>query len=498
MNVAAAAASSVPLPDLLAGLTEDPVPALGVTGVAADSRRVRAGDLFAACSGQRQHGLAHLAEASRKGAAAVAWEPDGVVAEPEAAVPLIRVPGLGRKLGRIADRFYGQPSRAMTVIGVTGTDGKTSVTQFLAQALDQEDLRCGVVGTLGWGLADALQPASHTTPDAVGLQAALHELRRRRARWVAMEVSSHALDQGRVAGVAFDIAVLTNLSRDHLDYHGDEASYARAKQRLFQVPGLEYAVVNLDDAFGRQLAREARDHAVLGYGLSPRPDAEAPAVWGEHLRFQERGLRLQVQTPWGRGELAAGVLGRFNAANLLAVLGVLLALGVGLEDALERLRHVRTIPGRMEAFGGGASPLVVVDYAHTAAALAHALQAVRHHCGGRLWCVFGCGGERDPGKRPLMGAAAEHYADRLIITDDNPRGEAPEAVVRAILDGLQRPERAEVCHDRGEAIARAVARAQAGDAVLVAGKGHEQVQWIGDEGRAYSDREVVRDLVGTG
>jgi UDP-N-acetylmuramoyl-L-alanyl-D-glutamate--2,6-diaminopimelate ligase len=481
------------LAGLLGGLVQVPARAdVPITGLTAHSAQVRPGALFCALSGSRIHGLEHVFEAVARGAAAVVWEPAADLEPPvlPTRVPMIRVQGLGQGLGVIASRYHGHPSRELAVIGVTGTDGKTSVTQFVAQALDRAGARCGVLGTLGYGLYGALRPGTHTTPDPVRLQGALAELRDQGARVVAMEVSSHALHQGRSQGTEFQVAVLTNLSRDHLDYHGTVEAYAGAKRRLFETPGLRHAVLNLDDAFGRDLHQglAAGVHA-LGYGLDPQMQAPIEALVASRLELRPGGLRLEVDTPWGRGGLSTALLGRFNAANLLAALGVLLALDMPLDEALAGLAHSQIVAGRMEPFGGGDRPLVVVDYAHTPAALEQVLTALRPHCAGRLWCVFGCGGERDTGKRPLMGHAAQRHADRVIVTDDNPRGEDPVAIVRHILAGMDAP--VAVIHDRGEAIRQAIASVRAGDVLLVAGKGHEQHQAVAGRCVPFSDRQCV-------
>ena len=497
----AAATRSWDLSALLAGMAAvNDQQDVSVTGLSLDSRSVQPGDLFLACAGTRQHGLLHARQAIDRGAAAIAWEAcvDHEPA-PDINVPAVAVEALGQKVGLIADRFFAHPSGAMTVIGITGTDGKTSISHFLAQALDQESAPCGVLGTLGYGLYGQLEPATHTTPDGVTLQGTIQRLRELGARWLAMEVSSHALEQGRVNGVAFDFAVFTNLSRDHLDYHGTMEIYGETKRRLFEWPGLDYAIINLDDAFGRKLSQSLPPHVrLLGYGMQAADRYDAEAVLASELKLDRNGLRATVVTPWAEGELEARVLGRFNVMNLLAVLATLLAIGIELPDALVRLRSTRTVPGRMEPFDLPGRPLVVVDYAHTPAALENALRALREHCEGELWCVFGCGGDRDRGKRPLMAKVVERYADRVVVTDDNPRGEDPRGIVEEILQGFDTPDRVDVEHDRARAIAAAIERAAANDVVLVAGKGHETVQLVGDEQRPFSDREQVRAVLAGG
>ncbi len=485
---------------LLKGLVEaSPLPdKVVVTGLSQDAQSVEPGGLFLAVRGRRTHGLRYVDQALAQGAAAVVWEPDGEIAFPRISknIPVIAVPELRRRLGLIADRFFNYPSRDLTVIGVTGTDGKTSVSHFLAQALDAPGKPCGLIGTLGYGLNGRLRLATHTTPDAIRLHAELAAMRSQGAKAAVMEVSSHALDQYRVSGVAIDVAVLTNLTRDHLDYHADVSAYAAAKRRLFKLPGLRYAILNTDDAFGLELVQSLRATlGVLGYGLHNSPLRALPMVRATHIEPMPSGLRFAVQTPAGSGRVASRLLGRFNVNNLLAVLTVLLTLGMPLQQALLRLGHTRGVPGRMEAHGGGDKPLVVVDYAHTPAALAQVLIALREHCRGPLRCVFGCGGDRDRGKRPLMARVAEQHADEVIVTDDNPRTEPSTTIIGDMLQGFSNPTGITVIQDRALAIARAIARARPGDVVLVAGKGHEQVQIVGEQACPFNDGRVVTTVL---
>jgi UDP-N-acetylmuramoyl-L-alanyl-D-glutamate--2,6-diaminopimelate ligase len=484
---------------LLAGLGV-PAPDLDVTGVETDSRRVAPGDLFLACRGRGTHGLAHLEQALARGAAAVAWEPAPGWAQPQIEVPEIAVPQLSARAGDIAARFFGVPSQRMFCVGVTGTDGKTSTAYLVAQALDRLRLPCAYIGTIGLGRVGALDDATHTTPDAVSLQRRLAGLRDDGAQALAMEVSSHALDQSRIAGMHFDVAVLTNITRDHLDYHGTVEAYARAKRRLFELPDLGAVVLNRDDAHGAAWATDLQTQARrIVYGLDGPVPAGSDWVIGRELRLAADGIELALDTSWGAARLRSRLLGRFNAYNLMATLAVLLSRGTALQTAVDVLAQVHTVPGRIESFrGNGAAPLIVVDYAHTPEALRQILSAVRAHVRGRLHCVFGCGGDRDRGKRPLMGAAAAELADAVIITDDNPRSESPEAIVEQILTGLSAAARSttRVIHDRAEAIRTAVAQAGSDDAVVVAGKGHEQTQTYGSEVRTFSDREFVAQLAG--
>jgi UDP-N-acetylmuramoyl-L-alanyl-D-glutamate--2,6-diaminopimelate ligase len=483
---------------LLQGLLRVPEEAdRAVRGLEIDSRRIRPDDLFLACRGRTVDGAEYIDEAIARGAVAVLWEPEpGATAIPltwrqppeREAIPVLALAGLSQRLGAIADRFYGQPSRALHLTGVTGTNGKTSVSWFLAQA-QHHDAPCGLIGTLGHGLAGAVEAGTHTTPDAVTVHRWLAELREQGAASVAMEVSSHALDQGRVNQVAFDTAVFTNLSHEHLDYHGDMQAYAAAKQRLFEMPGLRQAVLNLDEPLGRELAaRLAGKTDVLGYGLQAEA---APDILARRIEFTATGMDVEVSTPRGEGRFETALLGRFNVSNLLAVLGVLLLRGIPLPGALARLAVLKPVPGRMQSFGGGARPRVVVDYAHTPDALEQVLNALREHTAGDLICVFGCGGDRDAAKRPLMGAIAGRLADRVILTNDNPRSEDPAAILDAIESGMPQPAAVLREPDRQRAIAIAIAAARPGDVVLVAGKGHEAWQIIDTEKRPFSDIEQV-------
>jgi UDP-N-acetylmuramoyl-L-alanyl-D-glutamate--2,6-diaminopimelate ligase len=397
---------------------------------------------------------------------------------------------LRAQLGEIASRFFDRPSETLRVIGVTGTNGKTSIVQLLANALDGLGSRAATIGTLGAGLVGAIDAGERTTPDVISVHALLAQFRDAGAQSVAMEVSSHALDQHRVDAVAFDLAVFTNLTRDHLDYHGDMAAYGAAKAKLFAWPGLQAAVINVDDAFGRELAATL-PHGVgrYRYGVDGA-DAEIRAT---AVRTGSDGLRFALATPWGEGEIASPLLGRFNVANLLAVAGCLGALGYTFAQIQDALARLRPVAGRMSRLGGGDSaPLVVVDYAHTPDALEQALTSLRAHCAGRLVCVFGCGGDRDRGKRPQMGAIAERLADRIIVTDDNPRSEDGDAIVADIVAGLANPRATTIQRDRARAIALALAQARAGDVVLIAGKGHEPYQEIGGVRHAFDDLDVAR------
>ena len=469
--------------------------------LAFDSREVTPGAAFLACQGRTSHGLAHAATAVERGAVAVLWEPAPGVQAPTlpAHVVTIEIPGLRRLAGELADRFFARPSAELRVAGFTGTNGKTTSAYLLAQAADLVGRRGMYLGTIGFGRPGALRDPGLTTPDVVSVHRRLAEARDAGARTMSLEVSSHALDQERVAAVRFDTAVCTNLTRDHLDYHGTLEAYGEAKARLFHLPGLQRAVINARDEFGARLAAtlDPSVERVL-FAASNELWIEPGAGWIRlpEMRATTAGLTLHVESSWGAGTLRSRLVGEFNAENLLAVLGVLLGWGVPLQQALIALASCVAPPGRMEAFGGGAQPLALVDYAHSPDALAKVLDAARAHARGRVFCVFGCGGDRDPGKRPMMGAIAETHADVVVVTDDNPRSESPRAIVEQILGGMRQPDAAHVIADRAEAIHYALAEAEAGDVVVVAGKGHEDYQLVGAERRPFSDRAVVLDALG--
>ena len=470
--------------------------AKGVTPrrLTADSRRVQPGDVFVAVPGGHVDGRDFVAQAVARGAAAVLVEAVGagpIVGAGDTVV--VDVAGLGALSGEIAHLVYGRPSEKLWVAGVTGTNGKTSISQWIAQAMGALGRRCAVIGTLGNGFVEALEASPNTTPDAITLHAALAGFVERGAQACAMEVSSIGLDQGRVNGVAFDVAVFSNLTRDHLDYHGSMESYAAAKARMFILPGLGAAVLNLDDPFGVDLARRLRGRLpILGYTLGDAREECDELLRAENLRVGAIGLEFEL-----RGTtIAAPVVGRFNASNLLAVAGAMLSRGEGLEAVAAALRGIRPPPGRMQALGGQGQPLVVVDYAHTPDALEKALGVLRETAGargGRLVCVFGCGGERDAGKRPQMGAVAERLSDRVLVTSDNPRGEDPEAIIAAIVGGMKSAPAVRV--ERAAAVAAAIAAADPHDVILLAGKGHEPYQEIAGTRHPYSDLEAAKSAM---
>jgi len=455
-----------------------------------DSRRVRAGDVFVAYPGERVDGREFIGAAIAQGAAAVLWEADGYRWPEQWKTPNLGIAGLRSIVGEIAAELAGQPAHALWMVGVTGTNGKTSCSQWIAAALGALGRPSAVIGTLGHGFPGALTGLANTTPDALALHALLAHYRDRGARCIAMEVSSHGLVQGRLSGARFDVALFTNLTRDHLDYHGDMQAYGEAKARLFDWPDLRFAVVNIDDEFGRALVVRlaGRKVGVLTYGLT------GGAISGHRVDFHRLGLDLEIRTPWGAGAVRSRLMGAFNASNLLGVLGALLASDVPFADALAALERLEPVSGRMQTLGGDGRPTLVIDYAHTPDALEKALCALRLHLdGGRLVCVFGCGGERDPGKRPLMGEIASRLADHVIVTSDNPRSEDPDRIIAEIAAGANGAVAIEP--DRRRAIASAVVAARPQDVVLIAGKGHESTQEIAGVRHPFNDAEVARACV---
>ncbi|MEO8156622.1 MAG: UDP-N-acetylmuramoyl-L-alanyl-D-glutamate--2,6-diaminopimelate ligase [Betaproteobacteria bacterium] len=469
------------------------IEALGVSarGLAIDSRTVTAGDLFLAYPGQSADGRAHIAQAIVAGASAVVWDSHGFQWDADWQVPNVGVADLRAHLGEIASRFFGNPSRDLWLAGVTGTNGKTSCSHWIAQSLSRLGRKTAVIGTLGSGFSGELDLAINTTPDPVTLQSRLADLRSSGAAGCAMEVSSHGIDQGRVNGVEFDVALFTNLTRDHLDYHQTMQSYGATKARLFHWPHLKHAVINVDDQFGRELAGsiDRSRTNVLGYGLG------SGEIAGHRLDLSTRGLKLEITTPWGAAHLSSRLIGAFNATNLLGVLGVLMTADVSLHDAVELLAQVEPVPGRLQMIRTPNAPLVVVDYAHTPDALEKVLRSLRDllSSGAKLHCVFGCGGDRDPGKRPLMGEVATRLAHRVIITSDNPRSEDPHAIIDDVAVGAHAGY--EIEPDRYNAIVAALETAAPDDVVLIAGKGHEAYQEIGTQRLPFDDVEVARETL---
>ncbi|MBW7472917.1 UDP-N-acetylmuramoyl-L-alanyl-D-glutamate--2,6-diaminopimelate ligase [Marinobacter sp. M216] len=479
------------LSTLLQGIV--PVPSVfdvTIHGLKTDSRDVRSGDAFVALAGARTPADHYLEDAIAAGATVVLLESEaaGECTERHGAL-LVPVVGLRSLLGKIADRFFEHPSQRLRLIGVTGTNGKTSVTQYVAQLLKETGTPCGVLGTLGYGMPGALQPATHTTPDVVQVNRVLSRILAQGGRAAVMEVSSHALDQGRVDDLTITGGIFTNLTRDHLDYHGSMEAYGEAKARLFDREELHFSVINFDDPFGRQLFDQLEGQCDrIRFSLHE----SQTELWLKSFSPTDDGFEASVDGQWGTFDIAVPLMGSFNASNVLASMAMVLTLGVPVERVQQAVSKLTPPPGRLEKFSSADGVRVIVDYAHTPDALSNALAALRPHVAGRLICVFGCGGDRDSGKRPEMAREAEKVADVIIVTDDNPRSEDPAAIASDIVAGFSEPERASVIHDRAEAIRSAIQMASADDLVLVAGKGHEAYQEVAGQKIPFSDAEQVR------
>lgn len=459
-----------------------------ISGMTIDSRSVRPGDLFLAVPGVGFDGRDFIGQALQSGASVVLAESGRDIQNQDR---VIEVDDLVHKVSEIAAIFYQDPSRHIAMTGVTGTNGKTTCTQLLGQLFGFLEQTSGVIGTLGYGVVkpdtSTLIDTGMTTPDAVSMQAILAELLELGVRQVALEVSSHSLSQGRVAAVHFDTAIFTNLSQDHLDYHGTMEAYSAAKASLFEYPGIRCAIINIDDAMGAELAANISDDIELYRYSLKNSDAE---IFAKNIHLSATGIRAEIVTPWGFGQLESSLLGEFNLANLLSIIAAANMQGFALQDVLAVIPRLVPVPGRMEQVVAGGEPQVVVDYAHSPDALEQALKALRMHCEGKLWCVFGCGGDRDQSKRPLMGKIASQYADHVIITSDNPRSEPAMSIIDDIAAGADADVKIRV--DRTEAIEYAVVRAAREDTVLLAGKGHETYQVIGDTRIPYSDVTQAR------
>ena len=479
------------LQDLLQGIAD--APPIPVTGIRDDSRRVRPGDLFIACRGASHHGLDFAAQVIAAGAAAIAWDRStGDARQASGNVPFVAVDDLAARRGDIANRWYGQPSADVDVVGVTGTNGKTTVAWLASRALNRLGCTAGYVGTLGAGVGDIEATSGLTTPPCLELHATLAGFRDADARAAAIEVSSHGLSQRRVAGIAFDAAVLTNLSRDHIDYHGDMQAYAESKATLFTEYDCRHRIVGLDSDFGRELADRLGQDVIVTSGRGDRDARGRRFVFARSAEATPSGSRVTVDSSWGSGELRVSLPGEFNVANALQVVAILLARGVNFGDAADVLANLEAPPGRLQLVNrrDEPGPQVYVDYAHTPGALEAVLQALRPHARGRIWCVFGCGGDRDRGKRPQMGRVVSRLADRAVITSDNPRSEDPGSIIAEIQAGITTD--AFVIEDRAAAIARTIAKAREQDTVLIAGKGHEDYQIIGDARLDFSDYQHAR------
>jgi len=479
------------------------VPAIPISGVSLDSRLIEPGDVYIAVAGATTHGVLYAAAAIESGAVAVLASSDGfhqqahiVKALLDANCVVVEVPDLESQIAEIASRFYGAPDQSLTLIAVTGTDGKTSVCRFISQAFAAANKSCGYIGTLGWGLGADLQNTALTTPDAVTLRRMLAELRDQGAQLVALEASSHGIAEGRLDGLSLDVAVLTNLGRDHLDYHKTLSAYRAAKSRLFSWSGLSAVVLNGCDAFGQELLADslvdryvyfAKDDESLA--ITTQTDSVV-SISATRVETSDAGLKFTLNEGSEVGVVTTPLLGSFNVDNILACYASLRACGVAANEACHCASAVSSVEGRMERFGNANTPTVVVDFSHTPQALAVAIEAARVHCTAKLWVVFGCGGDRDPGKRAPMAAAAE-AADKVILTDDNPRGENSQDIIDDAIAGFKNPSKVIVIADRASAIAFAIDQAAIDDLVLIAGKGHENYQIIGNVQYHFSDREQV-------
>lgn len=484
--------ANITLQQLLAGMVD--APDVPVAGLSDDSRRLGPGDVFVAVQGASNHGLEFASDAIEKQVAAIVWDADsGTEQLARGNVPFVAVPQLASQLGEIANRFYDWPSRAVDVVGVTGTNGKTTVAFLVAQCLQRLEQPCAYVGTLGFGVDELSVDLGMTTPPCLDLHGKLADFRDAGVSNAAIEVSSHALDQGRLDGVRFHSAIFTNLTRDHVDYHGDMRSYADSKAQLFTDFECAHRIVNLDSDYGDEIADRSGPDVIVTSCDATRQAGGRRFVFARSVLPIEGGSRVDIESSWGSMTTEIPLPGLFNVSNAVQVLAALLARGIDLHLCNELMSDMTAPPGRMQAVvpaGEAATPAVFVDYAHTPAALEAALRALRPHVAGQLWCVFGCGGDRDVGKRPIMGRVVSELADRAIVTNDNPRGEAPQDIIAGILDGMDGP--AVAIEDRAAAIAYAIREAGPDDAVLIAGKGHEDYQIIGRRRIDFSDFQAAR------
>jgi UDP-N-acetylmuramoyl-L-alanyl-D-glutamate--2,6-diaminopimelate ligase len=475
------------LSDLLHGYVD--APDIGVSGISSDSRTLAEGDLFLACEGLNNHGIDFVDDAIEAGVVAIAYDSSTAkLPAREYPVPMLAIENLSKHLGNIANRFFDSPSASVRVIGVTGTNGKTTVAWLIAQCLERLGEPCAYIGTLGSGIGEVDLGEGMTTPATIELHRQLAAFRDQGARYAAVEVSSHALVQNRVDGIAFNTVLFTNLSRDHLDYHGDMQSYGDAKARLFFEYSARQRIINLDADFGAQLAERCGDDVIAVSTDVSRQDNERPFVFLRRAVATPTGFDLTVHSSWGDCEFELPLPGEFNIENALITLALLLNQGVPIDKACAVLEDIQAPPGRMQRVVAAVQqPAVYVDYAHSPAALEVVLRSLRTHCSGKLWLVFGCGGDRDQGKRPLMGKVAASYADRIVVTSDNPRTEAADEIIAAIVAGVEKTDDLTVIEDRGAAIAWTIANADEQDLILIAGKGHENYQIIGAESREFSD-----------
>lgn len=459
-----------------------------------DSRKVIQGTTFVAIKGHAVDGRQFIDVAIAQGANAILAQacddhPHGEYLVRDGVV-IVYLDHLGQILSELAGRLYSLGS--LKLIGVTGTNGKTTITQIIAQWLELLGQRAAVMGTTGNGFLDTLQPAANTTGNAVEIQRQLSEFAQQGASYTALEVSSHGLVQGRIKALPFSVGVFSNLSRDHLDYHGSMEEYARAKLSLFTEHHCEHAVINVDDEIGLAWS----ESLPTSLAVSLQPNVLKHGVWATEVHYSEAGISLTFDGHFGQGHFTVPLIGEFNASNVLLALTTLLALGFDKQQLLNSAPNLVPVLGRMELFQADGKAKVVVDYAHTPDALEKALMALRVHCHGKLWAIFGCGGDRDKGKRPMMAAIGERLADKVILTDDNPRSENPAMIVNDMLEGMQKPSNAQIEHSRFNALQYALAQAEENDIILLAGKGHEDYQVMANETIHYSDRESAMQLLG--
>ncbi len=462
-----------------------------IRDVTDDSRKVTKGSLYIAIKGQKNDGRQFISEVENRAAAILC---DRSFPATSTSVPVISVANLKSKRGEIASRFFGEPSKKLTIFAVTGTNGKTSVANFVATAATNLGTQCGVMGTLGVGLPYALddnQIDRLTTPDPITLQSKLASLLTNGCSMVALEASSHGLSQMRLNGTRIKIAAYTNLSRDHLDYHLTMEAYLNAKRRLMEWPQLELAVLNSDDFHCQEISKGIQAKKIF-YGFNSKSDVVASSI-----RLHETGMSFKLDSPWGTATLRSNLMGKFNVSNLLAAASVLGALGFDFKDSINFLGRIKNLPGRMHAFYKSSYPSIIVDYAHTPEALRNVLVGIRSHCAGKIWCVFGCGGDRDRGKRRKMGEIASDLADHLIITNDNPRFEEPQKIANDIIEGIEDNEIYSIELSRGLAIKKAINEAAQGDVILIAGKGHESYQEIYGHKEPFNDLATVEEYIST-
>ena len=487
------------LKQLLADVCEvEYFPEIEIKGLALDSRKVKPGYAFVALKGELEHGLVYAEAALGKGAVVVLCDAEfdqycqQILSKLMVRVVCVPVKNLQSKLGEIANKFFDKPSQEIFVAGVTGTDGKTSVSHFIAQAMNQESSPAAVIGTLGNGIIDKLEESTHTTPDAISVHEMMADFKRQGVRHIAMEVSSHGLDQERIVGVDLNVAVLTNLSRDHLDYHGSIEEYKKAKKKIFTNDSDQTLILNADDDFGDELYGEfSKTKKIWMYGLNARKVRSSKLyVFADNIKNKHDGISFLLESSHGAAQVKVGLIGEFNVYNVLACFCVLIESGVNFNYAIKRIEKLHTVAGRMELLAQSNKPSVVIDYAHTPEALAQALKNVRNHVSGKVICVFGCGGDRDTGKRSLMAKAAEELSDLVIVTNDNPRNEDPQKIIADIQSGISAETNLIIETDRRKAIFQAINLAGESDLVLVAGKGHERFQIIGSERMPFNDKQI--------